>query len=154
MQIDFVQPDRFDMSYVDSDGQKKRPYVIHRTSIGCYERTLAILIEKYAGALPAWIAPVQVKLLPISDAQAGYADEVAAKLKEAGFRPEVDRSGEKIGYKIRSAQMEKVPYMLVMGAKEQEAGSVSVRCRKRGDLGAMPLEGFVAALREETTIKR
>lgn len=154
VQIDFVQPDRFDMSYVDSDGQKKRPYVIHRTSIGCYERTLAILIEKYAGALPAWIAPIQVKLLPISDAQAGYADEVAAKLKAAGFRPEVDRSGEKIGYKIRSAQMEKVPYMLVMGAKEQQAQSVSVRCRKRGDLGAMELEAFIDALREETTISR
>jgi threonyl-tRNA synthetase len=154
VQIDFVQADRFDMSYVDSDGAKKRPYVIHRTSIGCYERTLAILIEKHAGALPSWIAPVQVKLLPISDAQIGYAEGVAAKLRESGFRAEIDRSGEKIGYKIRSAQMEKVPYMLVMGGKEQEASSVAVRCRKRGDLGPMPLDAFVAMLSEETKLRK
>ena len=154
VQIDFVQADRFDMSYVDSDGAKKRPYVIHRTSIGCYERTLAILLEKHAGALPSWIAPVQVKLLPISDAQIGYAEGVAASLREAGFRAEIDRSGEKIGYKIRSAQMDKVPYMLIMGGKEQEASSVAVRCRKRGDLGPMPLDAFVAMLSEETRLRK
>jgi len=153
VQIDFVQPDRFDMSFVDSDGTKKRPYVIHRTSVGCYERTLAILIEKHAGALPSWLAPVQVKILPISDAQLDYAEEVASLLKARGFRAEVDRSGEKIGYKIRAAQMEKVPYMLVMGAKEKEAGTVSVRCRKRGDLGPMPLDEFSRMLKDEVTIK-
>ncbi|MBP7110548.1 MAG: threonine--tRNA ligase, partial [Firmicutes bacterium] len=142
VQIDFVQPDRFDMSYVDSDGTKKRPYVIHRTSVGCYERTLAILIEKYAGALPAWLAPVQVKVLSISDGQSGYAEGVDRKLKALGFRSEVDRSGEKIGYKIRSAQMEKVPYMLVMGGKEEAAGTVAVRSRKGGDMGQMTLEDF------------
>lgn len=153
VQIDFVQPDRFDMSYVDSDGTKKRPYVIHRTSVGCYERTLAILIEKYAGALPAWLAPVQVKVLPISDGQAGYAEEVDRKLKGLGFRSELDRSGEKIGYKIRSAQMEKVPYMLVMGAKEEAAGTVAVRSRKGGDIGQMTLEDFSRMLKDETDIR-
>ncbi|HOA16176.1 MAG TPA: threonine--tRNA ligase [Bacillota bacterium] len=153
VQIDFVQPDRFDMSYVDSDGTKKRPYVIHRTSVGCYERTLAILIEKYAGALPAWLAPVQVKVLSISDGQSGYAEGVDRKLKALGFRSEVDRSGEKIGYKIRSAQMEKVPYMLVMGGKEEAAGTVAVRSRKGGDMGQMTLEDFCRMLKEETDVR-
>lgn len=154
VQIDFVQPDRFDMSYVDSDGAKKRPYVIHRTSVGCYERTLALLLEKYAGALPAWLAPVQVKLLPITDGQVAYAETVACELRNRGFRVEVDKSGEKIGYKIRSAQMEKVPYMLVVGAKEAEAATVAVRSRKDGDMGPMGLEAFIGMLSSEIDVRK
>ncbi len=146
IQIDQMLAQKFGMEYVDKDGTKKNPYIIHRTSIGCYERTLALLIEKYAGAFPAWLAPTQVKVLPISDNQLEYAKGVVAKLRAAGCRVELDDRNEKIGYKIREAQLEKVPYMLVVGDKEVEAGAVAVRSRKNGDMGAMPADEFVAKL--------
>lgn len=153
VQIDFALPERFDMTFVDKDNQKKRPYVIHRTSIGCYERTLAMLIEKYAGAFPTWMAPVQVKILPIIDKQKDYADTVATKLRKLGVRVEVDNRNEKIGYKIREAQLEKIPYMLVLGDKEMESGKVAVRSRKEGDLGAMDVDAFIQKLTEEIASK-
>lgn len=153
IQIDFQLAEKFGMVYIDRDGQKKHPYVIHRTSIGCYERTLALLIEKYAGALPTWLAPVQVKVLPIVDKHHDYAGRVAERLREAGLRVEVDYRNEKIGYKIREAQVEKVPYMLVLGDKEAENGQVAVRSRKEGDLGPMPLENFIAKITEEVRTK-
>lgn len=142
VQIDFSLAERFDMSYVDKDGEKKRPIIIHRTSIGCYERTLAMLIEKYAGKFPTWLAPVQAKVLPISDRFNEYGETVVAALKRAGLRVELDDRAEKIGYKIREAQLEKVPYMLVVGEKEAEAGLVSVRSRSEGDLGQMTVDAF------------
>jgi threonyl-tRNA synthetase len=149
IQIDFQLAERFGMQYADSDGQKKYPVVIHRTSIGCYERTLALLIEKYAGALPTWIAPVQVKVLPITD-RASEASLAAAKsLEQYGIRVETDLRNEKIGFKIREAQLQKTPYMLVLGDKEVEGSVVSVRSRKDGDLGVMKLEDFRAKLLEE-----
>jgi len=153
IQIDFQLAEKFGMVYIDRDGQKKHPYVIHRTSIGCYERTLALLIEKYAGALPTWLAPVQVKVLPIVDKHHDYAGRVAERLREAGLRVEVDYRNEKIGYKIREAQVEKVPYMLVLGDKEAENRQVAVRSRKEGDLGPMPLENFIEKLTEEVRTK-
>ena len=140
VQIDFALPERFDMSYVDRDGTKKRPLIIHRTSIGCYERTLAMLVEKYAGALPTWLAPTQVRILPISDNQIEYADELAARLRAQGFRVETDKRSEKIGYKIREGRLERIPYLLTVGDKEVESQTVSVRCRKEGDLGAMQID--------------
>ncbi len=146
IQIDFQLAERYGMVYTDSDGTKKYPYVIHRTSLGCYERTLALLIEKYAGALPTWIAPVQVKVLPITDRAAEKCTQVAETLAKLGVRVETDLRNEKIGFKIREAQMQKVPYMLVLGDKEVEADLVSVRSRKDGDQGAMPLSDFTAKL--------
>lgn len=136
--------EKFGMEYVDADGKKKNPYIIHRTSIGCYERTLALLIEKYAGALPLWLAPEQVRVLPISEKQNDAVAEAVRRLKEAGFRAEADWRNEKIGYKIREAQMDKIPYMLVIGDREAQSGAVSVRSRSGGDLGVMPLDEFVA----------
>ena len=149
IQIDFQLAQRFGMEYTDSDGTKKFPFVIHRTSIGCYERTLALLIEKYAGAFPAWLAPVQVKMLPISDRHVAYSDRVAVRLKEAGYRVETDAREEKIGKKIREAQLEKVPYMLIMGDKEEESATVAVRSRREGDLGPLPLDEFMDKLSSE-----
>ena len=148
IQIDMLLARQFDMEYVDADGQKKTPYIIHRTSLGCYERTLAYLIEEYAGALPTWMAPEQVRFLPVTDRAADYCAEVAKKLEAQGFRVEVDYRNEKIGKKIREAQLEKVPYMLVVGDRDMEAGTVSVRHRSEGDLGAMSLEQFSAMLRQ------
>ena len=153
IQIDQMLAEKFGMVYVDRDGTKKHPYIIHRTSIGCYERTLALLIEKYAGAFPAWLAPVQVKLLPIIDKQVDYAYDLAHKLEAMGMRVEIDSRNEKIGYKIREAQLEKVPYMLVIGDREMEEGKVAVRSRGKGDLGAMPFEEFAAMLKEEVDNK-
>lgn len=144
VQIDFQLAERFGMEYVDSDGQKKYPYVIHRTSIGCYERTLALLIEKYAGALPLWMSPEQVRVIPISEKQADAAKSVANKLRAAGLRIETDLRNEKVGYKIREAQIQKVPYMLIIGEREAAEGTVSVRSRKDGDIGVMALEEFIA----------
>ncbi len=149
IQIDQMLAEKFGMEYTAADGTKKNPYIIHRTSIGCYERTLALLIEKYAGALPTWLAPTQVKLLPISDHHADYAYETKAALEAKGVRVEVDTRNEKIGYKIREAQLEKIPYMLVIGDKEMESGAVAVRSRKEGDLGAMPREAFLQKLLQE-----
>jgi threonyl-tRNA synthetase len=137
------------MYYIDENGEKALPYIIHRTSLGCYERTLAYLIEKYAGALPTWMSPEQVRVLPISERLADKAAEVNKALQAAGIRSEWDERNEKIGYKIREAQMQKVPYMLVIGDREAESGTVAVRSRKDGDLGAMPLADFIAKITEE-----
>jgi threonyl-tRNA synthetase len=153
VQIDFQLAKKFGMEYVDADGSKKYPYVIHRTSIGCYERTLALLLEKYAGALPLWLSPVQARILPISDRQQAYAEELLAKLREKGLRCEIDSRNEKIGYKIRSAQVEKIPYMLVIGDKEQENGEISLRSRKDGDLGSMPAQAVIEKLDKENKDK-
>ncbi|MBQ9511395.1 MAG: threonine--tRNA ligase [Clostridia bacterium] len=149
IQIDQFIAEKFGMEYVDRDGTKKRPYIIHRTSIGCYERTLALLIEKYAGALPLWLSPTQVKILPISDTYLDYADSLAAKYRAAGLRVEVDARSEKIGYKIREAQLEKVPYMLIVGEKEAADGLVSVRSRSEGELGQMSVDDFCKKAVEE-----
>lgn len=153
IQIDMLLAQKFGMEYVDKDGEKKTPYIIHRTSIGCYERTLALLIEKYAGALPAWLAPEQVRIMPMTDRNADYATEIRAELEKNGFRVEVDYRSEKIGKKIREAQLEKVPYMLVLGDKEQEAGSVAVRNRRDGNTTVMPLAEFVDKLQYEVANK-
>ncbi len=150
IQIDQMLAQQFGMEYTDRDGTQKHPYIIHRTSIGCYERTLALLIEKYAGAFPLWLAPVQVKLLPIADRHLDYLYEIKKKLQAAGIqRVEIDDRSEKIGYKIREAQLEKVPYMLVAGDKDIENGVISVRSRKDGDIGQMKLEELIAKLTEE-----
>ena len=146
IQIDMLLAEKFGMEYVDADGSKKTPYIIHRTSMGCYERTLALLIEKYAGALPTWMAPEQVRFLPVTDRAADYCADLARQLEDKGFRVDVDYRNEKIGKKIREAQMDKVPYMLVIGDRDMENGTVSPRHRAEGDLGAMPFEDFVALL--------
>ena len=153
IQLDPFLADRYDMYFIDKDGQKKRPYIIHRTSIGCYERTLAWLIEKYSGNLPTWLCPEQVRILPISDNVTDYAEEVRKELRKNGVDVTVDDSGERIGYKIRKAQMEKVPYMLVIGAKEAEQGNVSVRSRYLGDEGVKPLADFISDICEEIRTK-
>lgn len=154
IQIDMLLGKKFGMEYVDVDGQKKIPYIIHRTSLGCYERTLALLIEKFAGALPTWLAPTQVKILPITDRTADYAAGIARELEKKGLRVEIDGRSEKIGFKIREAQMEKVPYMIVVGDKDEEANVVSVRSRKEGDRGAMELEAFVSLIMDEVENKK
>lgn len=149
VQIDFQLAKKFGMEYVDTDGSKKHPYVIHRTSLGCYERTLALLIEKYAGALPMWLAPEQVRILPIADRHMDYALELKAKLSALKIRCEIDDRNEKVGYKIREAQVEKVPYMLVLGDKELETGTVAVRSRREGDIGTMLSEAVLEKLLKE-----
>ncbi|MBC8544329.1 threonine--tRNA ligase [Bianquea renquensis] len=154
IQIDFQLAERFGMEYIDRDGQKKYPYIIHRTSIGCYERTIALLIEKYAGAFPTWLAPVQAKVLPISEKVMDRADEVLAALKKAGIRAELDDRAEKIGYKIRDARLNKIPYMVILGQKEAEDGTVSVRSRGQGDVGAMELDACVNMILEDIREKR
>ena len=153
IQIDFQLAERFGMEYVDRDGQKQYPFVIHRTSIGCYERTLALLIEKYAGALPLWIAPEQARILPIAERHHEAAYQLADRMKREGFRVEVDSRDEKIGKKIREAQMEKLQYMLVMGDQEIEAGTISVRSRHDGDLGAMSVDTLLDRLHQEVNEK-
>jgi len=153
IQIDQMLAEKFGMEYVDRDGVKKNPYIIHRTSIGCYERTLALLIEKYAGAFPVWLAPVQVKLLPIADRHLDYLYEVKKALEAKGIRCEIDDRSEKIGFKIRSAQLEKVPYMLLAGDKDIENNTISVRSRKQGDEGATTLDDFLARIMEEIETK-
>lgn len=155
IQIDQMLAEKFGMEYVDKDGTKKNPYIIHRTSIGCYERTLALLIEKYAGAFPVWLAPVQIKLLPIADRHLDYVYEIKKQLEANGIlRVEVDDRSEKLGYKLREAQLEKVPYMLVVGDKDIENNTVSVRSRKEGDKGAMAIDEFIKAVKEEIDTKR
>ena len=148
IQIDMLLAERFGMYYIDENGEKKLPYIIHRTSLGCYERTLAYLIEEYAGALPTWMAPEQVRFLPVTDRAADYCAEQAKKLEDMGFRVEVDYRNEKIGRKIRDAQMEKVPYMVVVGDRNMENGTVSPRHRANGDLGAMSMDEFSALLKQ------
>lgn len=142
VQIDFALAERFDMTYIDKNGEKKHPYIIHRSSIGCYERTIAMLIEKYAGAFPTWMSPVQVKILPISDKYNEYANKVATSLREKSVRVETDFRAEKIGYKIREARLERTPYILVVGEQEAENNTVAVRSRKNGDEGSIALEDF------------
>ncbi len=153
IQIDFQLAEKFGMEYVDKDNTRKYPYVIHRTSIGCYERTLALLIEKYAGAFPLWLSPEQVRVISISDEQADYAGEILKKLKDAGIRATLDDRNEKLGFKIREAQLEKLPYMLVIGGKEKESVTVGVRSRKQGDLGSVSPDEFIARIREEIDTK-
>ena len=147
IQIDMLLAERFGMYYIDENGEKKLPYIIHRTSLGCYERTLAYLIEEYAGALPTWMAPEQVRFLPVTDRANEYCEKVAAQLEEQGFRTEVDYRNEKIGRKIRDAQTEKVPYMVIVGDRDMENGTVSPRRRAGGDLGAMSVDEFSALLK-------
>lgn len=149
IQIDQMLAEKFGMEYTDRDGLKKNPIIIHRTSLGCYERTLALLIEKYAGAFPMWLAPTQVKLLPIADRHLDYLYGIKKELEKKGIRCEIDDRSEKIGYKIREAQLEKIPYMLVAGDKDIEDNTISVRDRKDGDLGAMTLEAFLAKAMDE-----
>ena len=154
IQIDMLLAKKFGMEYVDSDNTMKTPYIIHRTSMGCYERTLALLIEKYAGALPTWMAPVQVRILPIGDEQVSYCEEIEKRLVALGVRCEVDRRNETIGYKLRNAQLEKLPYMIVVGAKEVESNTVAVRSRKDGEKGAMSVDQFISELLLEIAEKR
>ena len=153
IQLDMFLSERFDMYYIDQNGEKKRPYIIHRTSLGCYERTLAWLIEKYAGKFPTWLCPEQVRVLPISDKYMDYAESVLAELKKNGIDATVDGRSEKIGYKIREARMDKLPYMLVVGGKEEEAGLVSVRSRFAGDEGQKPLADFINDICQEIRTK-
>ena len=148
IQIDMLLAEKFGMYYIDENGEKKLPYIIHRTSMGCYERTLAYLIEEYAGALPTWLAPEQVRFLPVTDRAADYCADLARKLSDQGYRVEVDYRNEKIGKKIREAQLDKVPYMLVIGDRDMENGTVSPRHRADGDLGAMSFEEFAALLKD------
>lgn len=149
IQIDQMLAEKFGMEYTDKDGSKKNPYIIHRTSIGCYERTLALLIEKYAGAFPLWLAPEQVKIMPIADRHQDRAYEIKKALFDNGIRVEVDDRSEKIGYKIREAQLQKIPYMLVIGDNECESENISVRSRREGDLGQMSISAFIDKLKEE-----
>ena len=153
IQLDCAIAENFDMYYIDQNGEKQRPYVIHRTSMGCYERTLAWLIEKYAGKFPTWLCPEQVRVLPISEKFADYAEEVNKELKRNGILSTVDNRSEKIGYKIREARLQKLPYMLVVGAQEQETGKVSVRSRFAGDEGQKDLKDFISAICEEIRTK-
>lgn len=149
IQLDFQMPERFDLSYIGADGEKHRPVMVHRTIYGSVERFIGILIEQYAGAFPTWLAPVQVKLMNITDSQYEYLKKVEETLKENNIRVEIDTRNEKIGYKIREAQLQKVPYMLILGDKEVEAGKVAVRSRKDGDLGAISLEEFIEKIKNE-----
>ncbi len=149
IQIDMLLAKKFGMEYTDSNDKRVTPYIIHRTSLGCYERTLALLLEKYAGALPMWIAPEQIRLMPIGDEQAEYAKTIADKLTTLGMRVTVDERNEKIGYKIRAAQLEKIPFMLVIGEKEMADGTVAVRSRKKGDMGVMSADDFIVFAKKQ-----
>ncbi len=154
IQIDMLLAKKFGMEYTDRDGKQATPYILHRTSLGCYERTLAYLLEKYAGALPTWMAPTQVKILPIGEEQYDYCDQLTEKCMDLGIRAEIDKSNNTIGYKIRGAQTEKVPYMLVIGAKEVAEGTVSVRSRKDGETGSMASDAFFDTLLQEINERR
>ena len=153
IQLDNAIAEKMDMYYIDENGDKQRPYIIHRTSMGCYERTLAWLIEHYAGKFPTWLCPEQVRVLPISDKYEDYANDVAAKLKKAGVDVTVDNRSEKIGYKIREARLNRLPYMLVVGEQEQTDGTVSVRSRFAGDEGVKPLVEFISQITKEIESK-
>jgi threonyl-tRNA synthetase len=153
VQIDLMLAHQFEMTYTDTDGTQKYPYIIHRTSLGCYERTIALLLEKYAGALPLWLSPTQIRILPITDSHVNYANEIAKKYRMSGLRVEVDIRNEKIGYKIRAAQLEKIPYMLIIGDKEMENGEVSVRSRRDSELGTMNVDVFMNKTLRENMIK-
>jgi threonyl-tRNA synthetase len=148
VQLDYQMPERFGLRYVGVDGAEHQPVMIHRAMLGSIERFMAILIEQTAGAMPLWLAPVQAVVLPVSEKFAAYGEKVHAELLAAGLRVEVDQRSEKLGYKIREAQVQKVPYMLVVGGREQEAGAVAVRRRSGEDLGAMPVAGFAVRARD------
>src|SRR5699024_519804 len=154
IQLDFQMPERFDLTFIDSDGEKKRPVMVHRAILGSMERFMGILIEHFAGKFPAWLAPVQVEILPISDKFNDYAKDLAEKMKSKGIRAEVDDRSEKIGFKIREAQMNKIPYSLIIGEKEIEENKVSVRKRDEGDKGSVSQDEFIASLLEEIEEKR
>ena len=149
VQLDYQLPERFDLTYVDVDGSHKRPVMIHRAILGSLERFIGILVEHFAGAFPTWLAPVQAKVIPVGAGYFEYADEVARKLRAAGVRVEVDHRNEKVGYKIRDAQVQKIPYMLVVGEKEAASGTVAVRHRSRGDLGSQDVDAFSESLLRE-----
>jgi threonyl-tRNA synthetase len=153
IQLDFLMPEKFDLTYVGEDGQKYRPVMIHRVVFGSIERFIGILTEHFAGAFPTWLAPVQVKVLPITDRQLDYAREVTGILAERDIRVELDARNEKVNYKIREAQGQKIPYMLVLGDREAAAGTVAVRHRRKGDLGAVELERFIENLQREISSK-
>ena len=153
IQIDMLLAQRFGMEYTDVDGKKKNPYIIHRTSLGCYERTLAYLIETYAGALPLWLSPEQVRILPVTDRAAEYCQTVYDKLDKRGIRCTIDSRKEGVGYKIRQAQLEKIPYFFIVGDKEAESGTLSLRSRKDGDLGSMPMDEVLNRIFEENDSK-
>ena len=153
IQWDALLAEQFDMYFIDANGEKVRPYIIHRTSIGCYERTLAWLIEKYAGKFPTWLCPEQVRVLPISDKYEAYANEVLKELQRNGIDATADQRSEKIGFKIREARLDKIPYMLVVGQQEEADGTVSVRSRFAGDEGVKPLKEFISAVCEEIRTK-
>ena len=153
IQVDQMLAEKFGMEYTDNDGSKKHPYIIHRTSIGCYERTLALLIEKYAGAFPTWLAPVQVKIIPVSERHFEYAEKIKKIFIEKGIRVEADMRNEKLGYKIRQGQLEKNPNMIIVGDNEVEAGTVSVRSRRNGDMGSMTIDEYVAFIEKEIADK-
>ena len=154
IQLDFQMPERFELTYIDSDGEKKRPVMVHRAILGSIERFLGILIEHYAAKFPAWLAPVQARILPISDKFNDYAYEINEKLKELGIRSEVDDRAEKVGFKIREAQIQKVPYSLIVGEKEVEERAVSVRKRDEGDKGSISVDEFVKNLLDEIKSKK
>ena len=149
IQLDFQMPERFDLTYIGQDGEKHRPVMLHRVVFGSIERFIGVLIEHYAGAFPTWLAPVQVKILTISDKQKAYANKIVEKLMNEGIRVEVDDREEKIGYKIREAQLQKIPYMLIVGDKEVETNAVGVRARKDGDIGQMPIDEFICKIKAE-----
>jgi len=154
LQVDFALAERFDLYYVDQNDEKQRPYIIHRSSIGCYERTLAMLIEKYAGAFPVWLAPEQVRVLSITNRSDGYIHDAVKKMRKRGIRVASDLRNEKIGYKIREAQMERIPYVLIVGDKEVTDGTVAVRRREEGDIGAMDLDAFLELIDKEIEEKK
>ena len=154
VQVDYVQPERFDMTYIGSDGAKHRPVVIHRAPFGSMERFVGVLIEHFAGNFPLWLAPVQAAVLPITDNQLDYAKEIYSKLKENKFRTELDDRSEKVGYKIRDWETKKVPYMIVLGDKEKQSGTITVRAHKKGDLGVFAFEEFIKTLAEERDSKK
>jgi threonyl-tRNA synthetase len=152
IQCDFALPERFDLHFVGKDGARHRPIMLHRVILGSIDRFLGVLIEHYAGAFPVWLSPVQVKVLTITDKSANYAESVAGTLKKQGFRVETDLRNEKIGYKIREARLEKIPYMLIIGEKEAASGAVSVRHREDGDRGAVSLDSFIDSVRDEIAL--
>ncbi|MGN0593643.1 MAG: His/Gly/Thr/Pro-type tRNA ligase C-terminal domain-containing protein, partial [Hominimerdicola sp.] len=153
IQIDMLLAERFGMYYVDKDGQKKLPYIIHRTSLGCYERTLAYMLERFSGVLPLWLAPEQARILPIGENHVEYAQKLADRLTSMGMRVTVDSRNENIGSKIKASRLEKIPYMLIIGDKEVETNTVSVRSRKEGELPAMPVDDIVNKLITEIATK-
>jgi len=153
IQFDFNLPERFDLYYIDSAGEQKRPYMVHRAIFGSLERFFGVMVEHYGGYFPLWIAPVQAQVIPITEKQHDYAEEVTAKLQAAGVRAELDQRSEQVGYKIREAEVQKVPYMLIIGGREAEQGTVSLRRHSEGDLGAVSVEDVIERLRTEIDSK-